>query len=313
MADVSIQNTTAGITAKTIDLLESDQTITGLKTFDRDPSAPFAVSSGSAVVTNLDADKLDGQEGTYYLDTRNHTNLATMQTTSLTGTQNNFDLDGNYTILRCSNASALTFTGMTVNGATPNDGDRVIIIAANSTVKMANDNSGSTVGNRFGHPQSAGQILGLNGIAEYIYVETDNAWRPLAVEPGAPISVAFAAGNFTASAGTWTVESGDQLTFTYQQRGTTVRFAILINTSTVSGVTTGQLRIAMPNGFVAAAEEHIGVLIYNNNSQELFEALVSNGATNITISPAGGSVGAGAWTNSTNLMSLRFIMEIQVQ
>lgn len=48
-------------------------TQTGLITFDRDPDAPFAVSSSSAVVTNLDADKLDGQHGTYYLDRANHT------------------------------------------------------------------------------------------------------------------------------------------------------------------------------------------------------------------------------------------------
>lgn len=33
---------------------------TGLITFNRDPSAPFAVTSSSAVVTNLDADLLDG-------------------------------------------------------------------------------------------------------------------------------------------------------------------------------------------------------------------------------------------------------------
>jgi hypothetical protein len=43
-------------------------TQTGLITFDRDPSAPFAVTSGSAKVTNLDADLLDGQTGTAYHD-----------------------------------------------------------------------------------------------------------------------------------------------------------------------------------------------------------------------------------------------------
>ncbi len=41
-------------------------TQTGLVTFDRDPSAPFAVSSGSAVVPNLDADKLDGLDSTAF-------------------------------------------------------------------------------------------------------------------------------------------------------------------------------------------------------------------------------------------------------
>jgi len=37
----------------------SAETITGLKTFDRDPDAPFAVTAGSALVTNLNADLLD--------------------------------------------------------------------------------------------------------------------------------------------------------------------------------------------------------------------------------------------------------------
>jgi hypothetical protein len=50
-------------------------TITAAWTFDRDPSAPFIVSSGSAVVTNLDADLLDGQHGSYYVDPVNHTFL----------------------------------------------------------------------------------------------------------------------------------------------------------------------------------------------------------------------------------------------
>lgn len=46
--------------------LSDAQTITPLKTFDRNPSAPFAVTAGSAVVANLDADLLDGEEGDFY-------------------------------------------------------------------------------------------------------------------------------------------------------------------------------------------------------------------------------------------------------
>lgn len=42
--------------------------ITGLIVFDRDPGAPFQVTPGSAKVDNLDADKLDGQQGTDYHD-----------------------------------------------------------------------------------------------------------------------------------------------------------------------------------------------------------------------------------------------------
>lgn len=64
---ITVLNTDAGLTGKTIGDLESTQTVTGQKTFDRDPSAPFVVTSGSAVVANLDADKVDGIEGTALL------------------------------------------------------------------------------------------------------------------------------------------------------------------------------------------------------------------------------------------------------
>lgn len=78
MANVSVLNTDAGVSGKTLITAEGTHTITGLHTFDRDPNGPFAVSAGSAVVSNLDSDKLDGQEGTYYLDSANLTNLSGM-------------------------------------------------------------------------------------------------------------------------------------------------------------------------------------------------------------------------------------------
>ena len=59
---ISVLNTDAGLSGKTLVTAEGTATVTGAHTFDRDPSAPFAVTSGSAVVTNLDADKWDGQD-----------------------------------------------------------------------------------------------------------------------------------------------------------------------------------------------------------------------------------------------------------
>lgn len=62
MADITLLNTASDLLSKTLLTKENAYTITGLHTFDRDPSAPFAVSASSAVVPNLDADKLDGIE-----------------------------------------------------------------------------------------------------------------------------------------------------------------------------------------------------------------------------------------------------------
>jgi len=51
------------------DLMYTDvaATVTALHTYDRDPASPFAVTAGSAVVTNLDADKLDGLSSAAFL------------------------------------------------------------------------------------------------------------------------------------------------------------------------------------------------------------------------------------------------------
>lgn len=71
MADIAILNSSSGITGKTVVTAEGTSTVTGAVTFDRDPSAPFLVSASSAKVSNLDADLLDGQEGSYYTNADN--------------------------------------------------------------------------------------------------------------------------------------------------------------------------------------------------------------------------------------------------
>lgn len=61
MSDISVLNTTADLSAKTLVTAEGDRTITGNFTFNRSPSAPLTVQAGSAMVANLDADKLHGK------------------------------------------------------------------------------------------------------------------------------------------------------------------------------------------------------------------------------------------------------------
>ena len=73
MADIQVANTDADLSGNTVVTEENAYTITGLHTFSRSTNAPFACVSGAAVVTYLDADKLDGQEGAYYLAAANAT------------------------------------------------------------------------------------------------------------------------------------------------------------------------------------------------------------------------------------------------
>jgi len=65
---VTVSNTSASLTGKTLLKAEDAQTITGQKTFQLGASAPFIVQAGAAKVDNLDADFLDGEEGADYHD-----------------------------------------------------------------------------------------------------------------------------------------------------------------------------------------------------------------------------------------------------
>lgn len=60
MPTVTVTNTDANLSAKTLVVAENAQTVTGLQTFSRSPNPPFAVTAGSTKVANLDADKADG-------------------------------------------------------------------------------------------------------------------------------------------------------------------------------------------------------------------------------------------------------------
>ena len=73
MADIQVANTDDDLSGNTLLTEEEAYTITGLHTYNRTTNPPFAVASGAAKVDNLDADKLDGQTGTYYLAAANAT------------------------------------------------------------------------------------------------------------------------------------------------------------------------------------------------------------------------------------------------
>lgn len=115
MANITVLNTSANLSSKTLLAAENANTVTGLLTFDRDPSAPFAVSASSAVVTNLDADKLDGQDaptgtivGTSDSQTLTNKTIA-LGSNTLSGTTAQFNTalsDDNFAVLGAVN----TFT-----------------------------------------------------------------------------------------------------------------------------------------------------------------------------------------------------------
>lgn len=78
-------------------------------------------------------------------------------------------------------------------------------------------------------------------------------------------AVTHSGGNFTASSGTWTVASGDQILFRYSLVGSILYIRFRIDTSSVSA-TPLSLRIALPLGLTVAQSSYSGDLVYNDNN-----------------------------------------------
>jgi len=175
------------------------------------------------------------------------------QTTSSTGTQNNFDLDGSQTVLRCTGA-APNFSGFTVDGSAPAAGDQVLILCLGTTAKVAHQSGSSTEANRVICPSTAGQIVGLNGAMLLVYDDTTDRWREVLLTPGNPIAHTFDAADYTGNGSmTWTVASGDVVVDLYQQIGKQLTVWFTANTTTVGGTLNTTLRKKIPGAFSAAS------------------------------------------------------------
>lgn len=109
---------------------------------------------------------------------RDHLNESLRtQATALTGSQNNFALEGPFAYLKCSNASALTITGALIDGGNV-DGAKVIIESLNKAVTLKNLDAGSATSNRIITPNSGSDLtlLALER-ALLIYDGTASRWR----------------------------------------------------------------------------------------------------------------------------------------
>lgn len=126
MSDVAVANTTAGMSGKTVVMADVDTTITANTTFNRSPSAPFTVASGSASVTNLDADKLDGHDSAEFIQFADGT--AT---------------DGQVLIGKTSDHTWNRATLTAGNGITISNGAGAITVASTAATRLLHQGSGT--------------------------------------------------------------------------------------------------------------------------------------------------------------------------
>lgn len=217
------------------------------------------------------------------------------QTTTATGSQNNFSLSASNTILRCTGASP-SFTGFSVAGSAPTGGDRVLIICLGTSVHVAHANASSTDENRVNTPSLAGQIVGVDGMMLLVYDDTTNRWRETLLDPGAWITPTYTGGDYTASSGTWTVDSGDVITLKYQQIGRALQVIFNLQTTSVSA-TPFALRFNA-FGYTLTSALAGSFVYFEGGVWGVGSLLVAAAATTFTLAKDGG--GSTNWTTETN-------------
>lgn len=126
---------------------------------------------------------------------------------------------------------------------------------------------------------------------------------------GAWPSVAHSAGNFTSSAGSWTVDSGDQSYFSYVEIGKTMIVSVVLVTTSVSGTPT-QLRVTVPNGRTIAGT-HAGNFPALNNAVAT-TGMWQAGAGLTYIALLRDLAGTATWDNATNTTAMRFTATFQI-
>lgn len=125
---------------------------------------------------------------------------------------------------------------------------------------------------------------------------------------GAWTAVAYAAGNFTGNASmTWTVDSGDQITFAYRRWEKTIGIMFVLTTTSVGGTPNTDLRITLPLGLTAAARAQGWLYYLDNGTHGSGLATVVAAGTQILLAKSG----FGNWTASANLTSVYGYIELE--
>ena len=312
MATVSVLNADAAISGKTLVNLEDAQTVTGVKTFGANvlftDNTYDIGASGATRPRDLFLSRNATVGGT--LGVTGVTTLTgavavgdfrgTAETITATGTVNNQALAATTTILRCNNATLLTISGFASGTA-----GRILIVQSVGAgqVDLLHQNASSTAANRMinfatsgGTPLAAG-----TGVAIYYYDGTQSRWVLLSHEQGAWITPAFAAGDYTASTGSWTVDAGDVTTVGYRLSGRTLYVVLNISATDVSATPTS-LQRAIPGGFAATrASLGSGAAIDNGGTREGAVWSTTASGTNILVALLDQTAWATTATDNTGV------------
>jgi hypothetical protein len=158
-------------------------------------------------------------------------------------------------VIYMTNPTLTTIQGIAAGQA--NQGLTIIATGAGQ-VDLANQNVGAAAATRLmNFATSANTSLspplgtGTGGEARFIYDAVALRWRMVAHDQGTWITPAFNAANYTASAGTWTLQAGDVTANAYRLSGKTLQWNLNLVTTSVSNAGVN-LIAAIPGGFMNA-------------------------------------------------------------
>lgn len=235
---------------------------------------------------------------------RDNLNALTQATSTITttGTQTALSIPTGRgdLVLFANNASALTIQGI----AAGQDGQllRIYSIGAGDIILAHNSGSASAANKLLNQATSASsQIVAGTGCAAYRYDGTAARWRMEAFDQGNWLAAGFTAGDYTASAGNWTLASGDVTTCRYRLRGKTLEISLFVTTTTVSS-TPATLMRAIPGGFTSTARMDAFTLGLNDNGGGWVSGFVGTSASGTTLNFTKASGNWSAATDTTALM-----------
>ena len=207
-------------------------------------------------------------------------------------------------VVYCNNATALTVQGIAPGAA----GQQLTIVSKGAgQVNLSPSNVAASAQNRlinfvtFGDtPLAAGR-----GVAVFEYDTVSARWRMVAHDQGAWITPTFAAGDWTATGGAWTVAAGDVSANAYYVRGSNLTFNVVVATSTV--VTTPSVLLHTLYGFKAASTVQSPMLA-NDNAGGWVNGFCNTVATDLSV---GFVLASGAnWSASVDQTAVSVQVEV---
>lgn len=257
-----------------------------MPTYSFDTNLPFAIKN-RLTVTRLNrgwTNSMAIKQGDQALDQLR----GAIQTTSISGVNNDFSLSTACVTLIWSGTLDATITGFSGGRS----GRRIRVIHAGTTgkyLRISHNDSGSIIANRVFCASIIGQYIGANGVVDIEW--TGSTWYATVIHPGLPIPVPYSAGSYAASgtgSPTWTFPTGatNITCHTMLQIGNILEVSFASSGGTMGGTTVTNLSYTLPFSAVAGQPESFlaGDLYLNNGAANAAGLLLTTvGSTLILI------------------------------